>query len=322
MPFAAPAPRRWCRCARRWRRGCRRADDVPHRAPAGETTHARGAPDGIVSRGRRGRTFGSAMPLARASAATVVPLRAAMAPRVSPGRDGHRGGRGAPRRRRPGRRRRTGDEGARGPGRRARESGVHAGASSAFPAVISSPPPPPPPPSFSGPSPPPPGPSPGPPRAPLAQPSGRMAAMEPRGDPDRGRGARRERRRRCTWPTSGTTASWWSTPTWPACARRRSSTPAACAPPGGAGQRGAVRGDDRLLRRAHREEFGFRERGYLWLHGPGRLGAGGRARGDAERVRPRGRAAVAPAEVARRWPVIDRRRRTWRARPSRRGTAW
>ena len=37
-----------------------------------------------------------------------------------------------------------------------------------------------------------------------------------------------------------------------------------------AGQRGAVRRHDRLLGR-HRDEFAFREHGYLWLHGPERF---------------------------------------------------
>lgn len=54
----------------------------------------------------------------------------------------------------------------------------------------------------------------------------------------------------------------------------------------------------------HREEFDFRERGYLWLHGPGRWEA---AVGHVEMQNRHGRDVelLTPAEVARRWPMID-----------------
>lgn len=55
----------------------------------------------------------------------------------------------------------------------------------------------------------------------------------------------------------------------------------------------------------HREELGFRERGYLWLHGPGRweqaLAHVDMQNSFGRRVEP-----LTPGEVARRWPVIDR----------------
>jgi len=55
---------------------------------------------------------------------------------------------------------------------------------------------------------------------------------------------------------------------------------------------------------AHREEFGFRERGYLWLHGPDRWASavghvGMQNRHDREVE------LLSPAEVGRRWPFID-----------------
>lgn len=55
---------------------------------------------------------------------------------------------------------------------------------------------------------------------------------------------------------------------------------------------------------AHRDEFDFRERGYLWLHGPERWAA---AVGHVEMQNRHGREVelLSPAEVAQRWPVID-----------------
>lgn len=55
---------------------------------------------------------------------------------------------------------------------------------------------------------------------------------------------------------------------------------------------------------AHREEFDFRQRGYLWLHGPARWEA---AVGHVEMQNRHGREVelLTPAEVARRWPQID-----------------
>ena len=55
----------------------------------------------------------------------------------------------------------------------------------------------------------------------------------------------------------------------------------------------------------HREEFAFRERGYLWLHGPGRWE---QAVAHVAMQNAFGRRVelLGPAEVARRWPVIDR----------------
>ena len=54
----------------------------------------------------------------------------------------------------------------------------------------------------------------------------------------------------------------------------------------------------------HRQELDFRERGYLWLHGPGRWEA---AVGHVEMQNRHGREVelLSPSEVARRWPTID-----------------
>jgi sarcosine oxidase subunit beta len=54
----------------------------------------------------------------------------------------------------------------------------------------------------------------------------------------------------------------------------------------------------------HRDEFTFREHGYLWLHGPARFRE---ALGRIEMQNRFGREveALAPADVARRWPFID-----------------
>jgi sarcosine oxidase, subunit beta len=54
----------------------------------------------------------------------------------------------------------------------------------------------------------------------------------------------------------------------------------------------------------HREELGFRQNGYLWLHGPERFPA---AVGHLEMQNRFGRAIerLSPAEVSRRWPFID-----------------
>ena len=56
--------------------------------------------------------------------------------------------------------------------------------------------------------------------------------------------------------------------------------------------------------REHRDEFAFREHGYLWLHGPGRWE---QAVAHVEMQNAFGRRVelLTPAEVARRWPVID-----------------
>ena len=55
---------------------------------------------------------------------------------------------------------------------------------------------------------------------------------------------------------------------------------------------------------AHREELGFRQRGYLWLHGPGRwehaVAPAGRQNSFGREVE-----LLSAAEVRRRWPVID-----------------
>ena len=55
----------------------------------------------------------------------------------------------------------------------------------------------------------------------------------------------------------------------------------------------------------HRDAFAFREHGYLWLHGPGRWE---QAVAHVEMQNAFGRRVelLTPAEVARRWPVIDR----------------
>lgn len=55
----------------------------------------------------------------------------------------------------------------------------------------------------------------------------------------------------------------------------------------------------------HRDEFAFRERGYLWLHRPDRWA---QALEHVAMQNDFGRAVelLTPAEVARRWPVIDR----------------
>lgn len=55
----------------------------------------------------------------------------------------------------------------------------------------------------------------------------------------------------------------------------------------------------------HRDELRFRERGYLWLHGPGRWG---QAVAHVPMQNRFGREVelLTPAEVARRWPLIDR----------------
>jgi sarcosine oxidase subunit beta len=54
----------------------------------------------------------------------------------------------------------------------------------------------------------------------------------------------------------------------------------------------------------HRDEFGFREHGYLWLHGPERFSEAlahlEMQNGFGREVEP-----VAPADVARRWPFLD-----------------
>jgi glycine/D-amino acid oxidase-like deaminating enzyme len=55
----------------------------------------------------------------------------------------------------------------------------------------------------------------------------------------------------------------------------------------------------------HREELGFRERGYLWLHGPARW-PGAVAHVELQNGFGRDVELLVPAEVARRWPVIDR----------------
>ena len=71
----------------------------------------------------------------------------------------------------------------------------------------------------------------------------------------------------------------------------------------------------------HRDEFAFRERGYLWLHRPDRWAARGGARADAERVRARGRAADAPprSTVGGRSSTAST---TWAAPRSRPSTGW
>lgn len=55
---------------------------------------------------------------------------------------------------------------------------------------------------------------------------------------------------------------------------------------------------------AHRDELGFREDGYLWLHGPERL-ADALARLPMQNRLGREIEALTPGEVARRWPFID-----------------
>lgn len=54
----------------------------------------------------------------------------------------------------------------------------------------------------------------------------------------------------------------------------------------------------------HADEFGFRENGYLWLHGPERFAE---ALGHLEMQNGFGRdvEALTPADVSRRWPFID-----------------
>ena len=54
----------------------------------------------------------------------------------------------------------------------------------------------------------------------------------------------------------------------------------------------------------HREELAFRERGYLWLHGPGRWPAAA-AHVPMQNRFGREVELLAPAEVRRRWPFID-----------------
>ncbi len=54
----------------------------------------------------------------------------------------------------------------------------------------------------------------------------------------------------------------------------------------------------------HREEFGFREDGYLWLHGPERLREA-LARLPMQNGFGREIEALTPADVTRRWPFID-----------------
>lgn len=56
---------------------------------------------------------------------------------------------------------------------------------------------------------------------------------------------------------------------------------------------------------AHREELGFREHGYLWLHGPERL-AQALAHIPMQNRFGREVEALTPADVARRWPFLDR----------------
>lgn len=56
--------------------------------------------------------------------------------------------------------------------------------------------------------------------------------------------------------------------------------------------------------RKHREEFGFRETGYLWLYGP-ELWDGAVRHADVQRGLGWPVELLEPAEVARRWPVID-----------------
>ena len=109
------------------------------------------------------------MPLACASAATVVPLRAAIAPSVSPGPDGHRVCAEAVAT--PGQRGRTEgrDAGRGGAVRRGARRWVTRAMIGVF-AAVSSPPPPPPPPSFSGPA---------LPRRPRAPPPGLPRMMPP-----------------------------------------------------------------------------------------------------------------------------------------------
>ena len=114
-------------------------------------------------------------------------------------------------------------------------------------------PPPPPPPSFRRAPSPPPRPPPPPPRGHDAPRTGRRSRRWSHGgDPDRGRRARRQRRRRCTWPRWATTGRGGrSRPGRRALlvgAQRRRRPRHLVAP----GQRGAVRRDDRLLRRAPR----------------------------------------------------------------------
>ena len=71
----------------------------------------------------------------------------------------------------------------------------------------------------------------------------------------------------------------------------------------------------------HREELGFREHGYLWLHGPERFAEAPDPPRDAEPLRAGGRGAVAagrdPALALHR-PARRRRRRHLLAR----ATAW
>lgn len=55
----------------------------------------------------------------------------------------------------------------------------------------------------------------------------------------------------------------------------------------------------------HREELRFRERGYLWLHGPGRWPAAV-AHVDMQNAHGREVELLSPAAVRRRWPFIDR----------------
>src|SRR5690606_21477751 len=54
----------------------------------------------------------------------------------------------------------------------------------------------------------------------------------------------------------------------------------------------------------HRDELGFRERGYLWLHGPVRWPAAVR-HVPMQNAHGRRVQTLEPAEVARRWPFID-----------------
>jgi len=54
----------------------------------------------------------------------------------------------------------------------------------------------------------------------------------------------------------------------------------------------------------HRDELGFRERGYLWLHGPRRW-PGALAHVEMQNRHGREVEALGPAEVRRRWPFID-----------------
>jgi sarcosine oxidase subunit beta len=60
--------------------------------------------------------------------------------------------------------------------------------------------------------------------------------------------------------------------------------------------------------RAHRDELGFRERGYLWLYDDPALWRQALEKRAMQNARGLGVEALAPADLATRWPLLDRAR--------------